>query len=300
MANGFRGSFEVEGKNLQFPTQRHRRWRVAYRFVTGLIFELPFDGDGPFVGKHSANSIRSFRRYQREILGDAKLSFKDGNLFLDGLEVKCFGSGVNDGLKFDSWNLLQSELNRLVTLHSGRIDVYVRRKFDFGNQTDPAARYDAAIRLCKSELKMRRLDILHYLGAQLRKKFCNNIIRRQSIRVLRREILFANHAAGVDVEESGVGHSFGHSLGFAVEHVEAANDFGMGVSQQRKFDFVTVGEVLQDRRTIVADSRKLQSLRLKFLFCILQLHELRFAEGSPVRGAEEQQHRALGPLECFV
>jgi hypothetical protein len=28
-------------------------------------------------------------------------------------------------------------------------------------------------------------------------------------------------------------------------------------------------------------------LRLKFLFCILQLHELRFAEGSPIRGAEE-------------
>jgi hypothetical protein len=28
----------------------------------------------------------------------------------------------------------------------------------------------------------------------------------------------------------------------------------------------------------------------------LQLHELRFAEGSPVRGAEEQQHRAFGPL----
>jgi hypothetical protein len=32
----------------------------------------------------------------------------------------------------------------------------------------------------------------------------------------------------------------------------------------------------------------------------LQLHELRFAEWSPVRRAEEQQHRAFGPLECFV
>jgi hypothetical protein len=38
-------------------------------------------------------------------------------------------------------------------------------------------------------------------------------------------------------------------------------------------------------------------MRLKPLFCILQLHELRLAEGSPIGGAEKKEDRALRPLE---
>jgi hypothetical protein len=34
-------------------------------------------------------------------------------------------------------------------------------------------------------------------------------------------------------------------------------------------------------------------LRLKSLFCVLQLHELRFAEGSPVGRTEEEENSAL-------
>ena len=245
------------------------------------------------MGKHRADGIGSFRRNYREVLSDAKFSLEDGDMFLDGFQVERFGAGVNDGLESDSWNLVQPELNRLVTLHSGRIDVYIRRKFDFSNQTDPATWYDAAIRLFKSELEMRRFDILGHLGAQLRKELCNDIIGRQAICVLWREILFANNATSVDVEESRIGHSLGHSLGLVVKHVEAANDFGVGISQQRELDFVPLGEVLQDRRTIVANSRQLQSLRLKSLFCVLQLHELRFAEGSPVGRTEEEENSAL-------
>ena len=54
------------------------------------------------MGKDSADSVRSFRRNHREILGDAKLTLEDRDLFLDGLEVECFGARVNDGLEFDS------------------------------------------------------------------------------------------------------------------------------------------------------------------------------------------------------
>src|SRR5258707_14985341 len=104
------------------------------------------------MGKHRADGVRSFGRNYREVLSDAKFSFEDRDMFLDGFQVERFGAGVNDGLEFDSGNVLQRELNRLVTLHSGRIDVDVRRKYDFGDQTDPAARYSAAIRLFKSEL----------------------------------------------------------------------------------------------------------------------------------------------------
>ena len=140
---------------------------------------------------------------------------------------------------------------------------------------------------------MGRSDILRHLGAQLRKELCNDVIRRQAIRVFRREIRFANNATCVDVEESGIGHSLGHSLGLVVEHVEAANDFGVGISQQREIDFVPLGEVLQDGWAIVANGRQLQSLRFKSLLRVLQLHELRFAEGSPISGTEEKQNRTL-------
>ena len=61
-----------------------------------------------------------------------------------------------------------------------------------------------------------------------------------------------------------------------------------------------LGEVFQDSRTIVADGGQLQALRLKSLFCVLQLHELRFAEGSPVGRAEEKEYCAIRPLERLV
>jgi hypothetical protein len=69
--------------------------------------------------------------------------------------------------------------------------------------------------------------------------------------------------------------------------VEPVDNFGIGIGQQRKINVVAFREILQDRRTIVTNRRQFQPLRFKFLFCILQLYELRFAEGSPVRGAEE-------------
>ena len=135
--------------------------------------------------------------------------------------------------------------------------MYTHGKFDFGNETDPATWYDTAIGLCKGKLEMRRFDVLSHLRAQLREEFRNDIICRESVRVLRREILFANNPARVDIEESGVGHSFGHSFRFCVKHVEMANDFGVGVRQQGKLDFVPLGEILQDRGTIVADGGQL-------------------------------------------
>jgi hypothetical protein len=63
---------------------------------------------------------------------------------------------------------------------------------------------------------------------------------------------------------------------------------------------VSVREILQDRRAVVADRSQLQPLRFESLVRGLQLHELRFAEGSPIGGAEEQEHRTIRPLQCLV
>ena len=61
-----------------------------------------------------------------------------------------------------------------------------------------------------------------------------------------------------------------------------------------------LGEVLQDRWTILANCRQLKPLRLKSWFGSLQLHELRLAEGTPIGGAEKEEDRALRSLERLV
>jgi len=63
---------------------------------------------------------------------------------------------------------------------------------------------------------------------------------------------------------------------------------------------VPLGEVLQNTLTIVANRGQLKSLHLKSLFCVLQLHELRFAEGSPVGRTEEKEDSAVRPFERLV
>jgi hypothetical protein len=60
---------------------------------------------------------------------------------------------------------------------------------------------------------------------------------------------------------------------------------------------VPISELLQDGPTIVANRGQFKSLRL---FCVLQLHELRFAEGSPVGRTEEEENSALRSLERLV
>src|SRR5258707_11013014 len=61
-----------------------------------------------------------------------------------------------------------------------------------------------------------------------------------------------------------------------------------------------ISEILQDSLAIIANGGQLQALRLKSLLCVLQLHELRFAEGSPVSRTEEQKDGALASLERLV
>ena len=63
---------------------------------------------------------------------------------------------------------------------------------------------------------------------------------------------------------------------------------------------MAVGVVLKDRLAIVADGCQLDALLLESWFGILQLDELRFAERSPIGGAEEQQDCAVRPFQRGV
>ena len=63
---------------------------------------------------------------------------------------------------------------------------------------------------------------------------------------------------------------------------------------------MAVGKVLQDCRAIVTDGSQLNPLFLKSLFRILQLDELRFAERSPVGGAEEKKNGSIRSPQGLV
>src|SRR6266852_1615079 len=258
-----------------------------------MIRHLPFIRDRLPRREERPDAISGFRERYRDILRDPELAFEHRDLLLDRLQVKDLGAWVIHRCWFDSPGRVQDKLNRLVPRHSWGIHVDTRWKLDFSGQSDPAAGGHGAIGLCQGESKMRRLDILaHFLG-EFGEEFSNDIVRREAVRVLDLEIRAANNAFRVDVEESGVRHPLVHTFRFRIEDLEAANQAGILICKQWELDFMPVRKVLQDRRTVITDRRKFDSLRFKSLLGILQLHELPFAEGSPIRGTEEEEDCAV-------
>ena len=143
---------------------------------------------------------------------------------------------------------------------------------------------------------MRRLGGLAHFLRQFGEQLPDDVIRREAVRVFGFEILFANHSARVNVKKSGMRHPLVHALRFGIQDVKAANDPGIGIGQQGKVDLVTFRKVREDSLTVVANRGQLEALLLELGFGVLQLHELRFAKRSPVRGTEEKDDRPFGAL----
>src|SRR5215469_1836370 len=141
---------------------------------------------------------------------------------------------------------------------------------------------------------MRRFDFLANFLGQFREELPDHVVRCEAVRVVRFEVLLPNYAAVISVEKSWKRHPLGHALRFCIQDVEAANDLGIGISQQGKLDLVAFRKVREDSFTIVANGSQLDTLLLELCFGVLQLHELRFAEGSPVGGTEKKDDRPFG------
>lgn len=62
---------------------------------------------------------------------------------------------------------------------------------------------------------------------------------------------------------------------------------------------VPIAEVLEDRLTVIADGCDFDAFCFEPLFRVLQLDQLRFAEGSPIGRTEEKQNRPFRPLQCL-
>jgi hypothetical protein len=61
-----------------------------------------------------------------------------------------------------------------------------------------------------------------------------------------------------------------------------------------------LSKVIQYGQSVVANCSEFDPLGFEPLLGVLQLHELRFAERSPIGGPEEEQHRSIGPFQCLV
>ena len=75
--------------------------------------------------------------------------------------------------------------------------------------------------------------------------------------------------------------------------------FDSRIREQRKRNVLPVGKILQHRDRVVADRCQPQPLLPDRTQVSLQLHELRFAEGSPVGRAEKDKHRSFRASDGF-
>ena len=175
----------------------------------------------------------------------------------------------------------------------------VRREPHFRSQRYTAPGKAGAIGLLDRELKVGRFDGIRDFLAQFRKEFGNHVVSGKPLPVLRFEELFSNHAVGVDEEISGARHALELADGFDVQNLIGANDFGVGVGEQGEIDLPAVREIFQYGFAVIADRREFDSLLLESCFGVLQLDQLPFAVGSPIRGTEKEQNRAVRSLQTF-
>src|SRR4029077_17231233 len=166
------------------------------------ILQLSCDRNRLARREYRADAISRFRGSYRDILRDTELALEHPLFFLDRLQVKDRRCRVNRRCGLDSSGWVQDKLNRLVARHSGRIDVDTWWKLDLSGQGDAAPRDHGAIGLRQGEPKMRRSDILAHFFGQFREKLPNDVVRRESIRVLGLKILVTDDALRVDIEES--------------------------------------------------------------------------------------------------
>src|SRR6266853_1687447 len=140
---------------------------------------------------------------------------------------------------------------------------------------------------------MRRLNIVCYFIAQLRKKLAYNMVPGKSLPVLRFEELFPNCAVGIDEKISGPRHALVLPGRLDVQDVIGVKGFRIRVGEQGKFDFAPVREGFQYLLGVIADGRHSDPLFFKSRFCVLQLDQLRFAVRSPIRRTEKEQNSSL-------
>ena len=156
-----------------------------------------------------------------------------------------------------------------------------------------------AVGLPDRKLQVRRFHAASDFLAQFRKKFCHQAVRGDSFPVLGLKKLFTNHALRVDEKISGTRHSLKLAGGFVIHNLVLAQDLGIRIGEHGKIYLAAIGERFQDRHAVIADRSEFDPLFLESCLGVLQLDQLPFAVGSPIRGTEEEENRAVRALQAF-
>ena len=147
--------------------------------------------------------------------------------------------------------------------------------------------------MLERQLKMWRVHGFCNFLAQLRKKLCHDAVSGEPFAVSRVEKLFSNDAVDVEEKITRTRKSFLHPGGFLIEYAIGLDGFRIRIREQWVFNSVAIGKIFQDRFRVVADGGELHALLFEFRDCVLQLHQLPFAEGSPVGGTEKEENGSV-------
>src|ERR1700676_216934 len=156
VADFYGGAGAGEREGLEVAGDGDAGGNVADGFVAGLIFELAGDGESFAVFGERAPEFGAGA--DADILGDAEGAFEDGDLLFDRGQIKSFGRRINRGLEFELRDGFHHQLDGLVTLRAGGVDVDIRRETNFGNERDARAGNAGEIGLFESELQMRGFE----------------------------------------------------------------------------------------------------------------------------------------------
>jgi hypothetical protein len=165
--------------------------------------------------------------------------------------------------------------------------MHPRGKLDLSNERQSVAWSRHAVGLRKAEPEVWSFHLPAHSFRKFREELPNNVVWGIPVEIAPLEKLLANHSTFIYVKEAGMSHPFVHAFRFRVEDLEGSNHLRVRIGQEWKVDLVTIGKVLEDLVAIVTDGRQLDAALLETLFRILQLDQLRFAERSPISGAEE-------------
>jgi len=160
-------------------------------------------------------------------------------------------------------------------------------KLDLSSQRQSVTWRRHAVGLRKAETDVWSFHLLTHSFRKFRKKLPNDVVWGKPVEVAPLEKLLANHSTFIYIKEAGMGHAFVHPFRFRVEDLEGSNHLRVRISQEWEVDPVTASKVLEDFPAIVTDGRQVNAAILETLFRLLQLDQLRFAERSPIGGAEE-------------
>jgi len=115
------------------------------------------------------------------------------------------------------------------------------------------------------------------------------------------EIFLANSSALVDKEKTRLRHSLVILLASELRTLKLRRTWELGSASIGNPILCRLAKSMRIGCTVIADRRPAEGpafSNLSFAFC--QLHELRFAKGSPICGAEEKDNRAFWTFQCSL